>query len=219
MKIKRTNRLLIIISAFAVFSMLMLTIATSKVYASDRYQVSRDMSLILNGISAIIKNDPEKAMSSDPYDYIDNEYYNDMVLRGYSIIPIAMSKIDESKENGLEQYIWAICVEDISKTYLKDIKGYEWSNAKEWLEKWKQYLRNIPDKVEFIVNDKDHTIEEKKEILIGMGMMALPFIEDAIKANHEELIEIRDELIKKTGDVKESDIELIREIVQSVCNE
>lgn len=43
-----------------------------------------------------------------------------------------------AKMNGLREYLFAIAVEEITKTNLKE-KGYGWSNGKEWLDQWEIY--------------------------------------------------------------------------------
>ncbi len=196
-----------------------------KVYASEAYNVNTNMNMMMEEINTMIKNADENMMSSNPYDYIDNQYFDNITNRGISALPIITKQIASSESNGLREYILAIAAEEISNTHLNQENVYNWSNGKEWLNEWNIYLRSIPTKVDYIVNDTENTIEDKKLALNNIGVMGLPYIKDAIDAGHTEYQDIYDNLIgasvtsyrtSKKSNINGSDLEVIRNMVEEL---
>lgn len=238
------------IAAIAMVTVCILCIGIlgSKVSATEKYKVNADMNALLEEIDTETENqeendvvtDPDAIMevinammeknkmeygwSSNPYDYANNENFDNIVNLGIPALPVMVEEIEASEMNGLREYLFAIAVEEITKTDLKE-KAYGWSNGKEWLDQWKIYLRNIPVQVDYIVNDTESTVEEKEAALDELGMMSLPYIKDAIDAGHAEFQDIYDSIAgtsasgsrtAETDAVDESDVEIIRSMVEEV---
>lgn len=238
------------IAAIAMITVCVLCIGllSSKVSATEKYKVNANMNALLEGIGTAtekqeendIVTDPDALMeeidammeknkmeygwSSNPYDYANSENFDNIVNLGIPALPVIVEEIESSDMNGLREYLFAIAVEEITKTSLKE-KAYGWSNGKEWMNQWKIYLRNIPVQVDYIVNDTESTVEEKETALDELGMMSLPYIKDAIDAGHTEFQDIYDSIagISASGSrtaemdaVDESDVEIIRSMVEEV---
>jgi len=93
--------------------------------------------------------------------------------------------MDFRLQNG-KLYILAIAAQKITSSETdNDIKL--WSNAKEWLEEWNKYLRNVPIQVSYIASDTKTSLQEKEEGLKKLGVMALPYIKNEINNGHTEL--------------------------------
>lgn len=166
-------------------------------------------------------------LSSDPYDYIDSIYFENIVNRGIAALPAIVDKIDNSEKNGLEEYILAIAAEEISKKYLREDDIYKWANGKEWLSEWNVFLRSIPIRVDYIINDTENTIEEKHSALYDLGIMGLPYIKDAIDNGKTEFQTVYDAIIgndmsvytsgnEDTTTISASDLNVIRQMVEEV---
>lgn len=197
----------------------------TKVYASEEYNVNTNMNMMMEEIDAMIENSDESMMSSNPYDYIDNQYFDNIISRGISALPTITEEIASSESSGLREYILAIAAEEITATHLNKENVYNWSNGKEWLDEWNIYLRNIPTKVDYIINDTENTIEEKKQALNNLGIMSLPYIKDAIDAGHTEYQDIFNSIsgisaassrTNSNENIDESDLQIIRSMVEEV---
>lgn len=245
---KIKGRFGIAVIAMVVVCIICVGILSSKVTATEKYKVNSNMNAlmeeldtaaeqqeeaeavtapdaVMEEIDAMMeKNTMEYGWSSNPYDYVNNENFDNIVSLGIPALPVIVEEIEASEMNGLREYLFAIAVEEITKTSLKE-KAYGWSNGKEWLDQWTIYLRNIPAQVDYIVNDTESTVEEKETALNELGMMSLPYIKDAIDAGHTEYQDIYDSIAgisvsgsrtAETDVIDESDVEIIRSMVEAV---
>ncbi len=76
--------------------------------------------------------------SSSTYDYINNEYYDNIVHMGMDAVPILERKY-ENGPYGLESFIAAFIIEDITKCDVKEKYNLEWSNPEEFYKIWKEH--------------------------------------------------------------------------------
>lgn len=74
-----------------------------------------------------------------------------------------------------------------SKVNLKTYGGkkYGWATAKEFVKKWDEHLKNVPQKVKSIQSSPGSK-KEKNDALIQLGLPAVPFIMDSIEQGNEE---------------------------------
>lgn len=77
--------------------------------------------------------------SSNPYDYTKNEYYNDIVKLGSNAVPVLEKMYKNNKLTGLNAYISALAIQDITKCYLHEEYNLDWSTAEEFYDLWKNY--------------------------------------------------------------------------------
>lgn len=159
---------------------------TTKVFASDEYIVNSNLNAMMSEINTMIEKQDASMQSSNPYDYIKNEHFNNIIGRGINALPVLTSELNSSSENGLKEYILAIAVQEITETNVNENAVNAWSNGKEWVEECNKYLRNIPDKVQYVVNDTANSFEQKEKELQSLGLMSLPYIKDLIDKGHVE---------------------------------
>ncbi len=148
----------------------------------------------------MVADNPKKAMSSNPYDYVvDNANYRNIVNLDYQALPILRDKIANSATNGLKEYIMAIAAEEIAKVDLKG-SNFQWVNAKQWVKVWDNHLRSIPNNVQVIVAS-DSSNQEKVTRLVQLGVPAIPFIMDQVEQGNTVLSPALSELLKGSNRV------------------
>lgn len=172
----------------------MLTFTISKANASIASKIDQNISSIMDDVNKLATQNPQAAMSSSPYSYIDNANYKSIINLGSEALPILVDQIDQSKENGLREYILSIATEEIAKVDLKKNKS-EWSTAKEFTKVWKTHLKQIPTNVNDIVASNESN-DKKIQELVVLGTPAIPFIMDKIEQGNVELFPSLDQLLR-----------------------
>ena len=128
----------------------------------------------------LIQEDFVLGGSSNPWDYIAdgiNPYYNDILALGPVAIPDLKRELSESPNNGLEEYLFAIAIEEVEGadlTKLVDKNSLPWS-GKEFLEVWSGVERDAPQRISEIARSKSLSLEEKKQSLSAYGALAVPY--------------------------------------------
>ena len=77
--------------------------------------------------------------SSNPYDYTKNEYYTNIVKLGIDAVPVLESMYKNNKLTGVNAYISALAIQDITECHIYQEYNLEWSTAKEFYDLWKDY--------------------------------------------------------------------------------
>ena len=117
---------------------------TENIYYENKLIWDKDMTLEMcnydeleNKISDNFKqvNNVSNLLSSNPYDYIDNEYYKNIVSLGKDAVPILEKMYKNRKLVGLNAYLSALAIEDITGCHLST--KYNWSSAEEFYNLWK----------------------------------------------------------------------------------
>lgn len=177
----------IIVALFSMSFIITLFVNNQFASASIDEQVDTNLAAIQEEISKEVALKSELAMSSNPYDYIkDNKDFVSIVALGNNALPVLQNKIEQSLNNGLQEYILAIAIETISKTNLKNDPSTEWNSAKLFGEKWKRFLKDVPLKVDEISKSSKSTNDKINE-LIELGTPAIPFIADKVEEGKEDL--------------------------------
>lgn len=80
-------------------------------------------------------------ISSSTYDYIQNEYYDNIINLGSGAVPVLLKMYEngEFSKNGLDANISVIAIQEIAKCNIKDKYGVEWTKPEEFYELWKNY--------------------------------------------------------------------------------
>jgi hypothetical protein len=136
-------------------------------------------------------------LSSNPYDYIDNEGFRKIVAIGPEALVSIREKLSTSGANGLEEYILAIAAEEIAKVDFKS-RSIDWATGKEWLKRWDIHLRDLPVTVNSIFQSGD-SIAAKNAALTALGIPAIPFIKDKIERGNNDYIPAFKALLKGYG--------------------
>jgi hypothetical protein len=152
--------------------------------ATEIVEISMDR--IDKTIQEAIENKELLAFSSNPYDYIaDNEDYDKMVSLGVEALPELERLLAESENNGLNEFIIAIAIEDITNADVKEILDDEfaWENAKEFYENWSDIKLSADDNIEQIVASNDLTKAQKSQKISAYGVLAIPKLNEIIVEN------------------------------------
>lgn len=75
--------------------------------------------------------------SSNPFDYTKNEYYKNIVNLGKDAVPILEDMYNKGKLTGVNAYLSALAIQDITKCNLHEKYNLEWSTAEEFYTLWK----------------------------------------------------------------------------------
>lgn len=75
--------------------------------------------------------------SSNPYDYIKNENYKNIIKLGKKAVPVLEEKYNSNKLSGVYAYISALAVQDITGCNLYEEYDLDWSTAEEFYTLWK----------------------------------------------------------------------------------
>ncbi|MDO3410384.1 hypothetical protein QWJ34_11480 [Saccharibacillus sp. CPCC 101409] len=178
-------------------------------------QVDTNMVAIQETINKEVELRSEIAMSSNPYDYIkDNEDFENIVSLGNDALPVLQSKIQQSPNDGLQEYILAIAIEEISKTDLKKNPSTEWISAKDFEGEWKNFLKEIPSKVD-IISKSSEASSDKVNGLLELGTPAIPFIIDKVEEGNKDLLPALEVLTKEDGNLKMNSSLSTEELVKS----
>jgi hypothetical protein len=156
-----------------------------------------DLERLNEAIDVSCEEDRYLGFSSNPYDYISdgkNEYYNEIIALGIKALPALEKALAESEDNGLDKYILAIAIEEITGANVKEIEKSSggWGNAKEFESKWLALKENAPERIEAIVDSGTLSDDEKAEQLEAYGVLAVPVLEGMIeRGDLDESLAIR----------------------------
>lgn len=83
--------------------------------------------------------------SSNPYDYIKNDYYKNIINLGNTAVPVIISMHDNNEIESLEAYILAIAIQEITNCDIRKEYAIEWSTEEEFYNLWKDHNCNLYD--------------------------------------------------------------------------
>lgn len=75
--------------------------------------------------------------SSNPYDYTQNEYYQNIIAIGKQAIPVIEEMYENKELNSLNAYIVALAIQEIADCNLHEKYNIDWINADEFFTNWK----------------------------------------------------------------------------------
>lgn len=186
------------------------------ILASEKVNIN--LKNIDTSIQKEIDNQTPLSLSSNPYDYIaDNEYYDTIIKLGVAALPQLETTLQESKSNGLNEYIIAIAMNEISKADVKEILNdqYAWANAKAFLEVWSKIKSSATGDVIKIIQDKNLKLEEKKEKIENYGVLAVPAMESFMSnseiKNKDVLESIQD--LSASYQLKSGEVDILEDYI------
>lgn len=77
--------------------------------------------------------------SSNPYDYTKNGYYKNILKLGSDAVEVLENMYKSGKLTGVNAYISALAIQDITKCNLYEEYKLDWSTAEEFYDLWKDY--------------------------------------------------------------------------------
>jgi hypothetical protein len=193
--------------------------------STDRNTASAadEVKLYLEDIDAMIRseasNNTALSFSSNPYDYIaDNAGFQKIIDLGVSALPELERSLLESSDNGLNEYIIAIAIQDISGTDVDSINNrtvLSWENAKQFQAEWASAKENVNEQVKLIINSDTLTETQKSEKISAYGVLAVPELEQIISngdyKSNEDLSLLKS--IAEKQDLTVRDQEIIEEMI------
>lgn len=126
--------------------------------------------------------DTNTLISSNPYDYTDNEYYRNIVSLGFEAVPILMDKSEKKQITGVDSYVAAIAVQEITNCDLYEITGVDWETAEQFLELWNETMQHLPKQLKTIAENTEMTTADKRSEFQKYGIFGEAFL-------HETLVE------------------------------
>jgi len=126
------------------------------------------------------------SVSSNPYDYADSSpAISRLVAKGTPALPRIEAAINQSANDGLEEYMLVIAAEQIAKVKIGARSGdpLEWQTGKEWVSSWRRHLLAVPGEVQAIAHSS-MSASEKNLALTQLGTPALPFVLDEMAAGN-----------------------------------
>ena len=129
----------------------------------------------------------ETLLSSNPYTYIDNDYYRAIIALGFDAVGVLQNKSNMDGFSGLNSYISAIAIEEITKCKLSNITGKEYETADEFYKLWDETISNMPGTLIDIIENKDKTIEEKVTELENYGIFGEAFVNAILEDNTDQM--------------------------------
>lgn len=101
-----------------------------KSYVNDE-QLKNEIMANLNKI-----NEVTNVTSSNPYDYTNNEYYNNIVKLGKDAVPVLENMYKNNELSGLNAYLSALVIQDITNCNLYEKYNLDWTTADEFYSLW-----------------------------------------------------------------------------------
>ncbi len=133
------------------------------------------------------------AISSNPWDYVHDEYYDTIIDIGVEAVPVLTDMIEQEELSAPYDYVAGCAMVDITKCE----KASDWSSVQGFKGMWKSTIHNMPNDINRILNSESLTFEEKEVKIDEYGLLAYPYLEDIISGEMEELPELTKEEKKK----------------------
>ena len=159
-----------IISCFCLvaFAVLMIGITSSHSNATLASEIEENFTRMSN-LSV------DQMISSNPYDYINCEYYNNIVSMGIPALKVLEENYHNGVYQGLNAYIAALAIQDISGMNLYECTGCDWENSAQFFEEWDNTMQNLSDIFEKIINSDD-TVANKIQQIENYGAFGQAFL-------------------------------------------
>lgn len=141
-------------------------------------------------------------ISSNPYDYIDNNYYNNIIKLGMPAVSILEEQYNNNELNGLNAYIAALAIQEITGIQISedvDETWKTWQCAEEFFAQWNSIKQNMSKEIEIIATSSDSIEDLKTRIgrygIFGEAYVALIMEKDI--ENMEKIGFVYDDYISK----------------------
>ena len=123
---KRFLNYFIIALLIAISGLLLHNLMQEKTVAEEiDYNLAKINELSLNQIT-----------SSNPYDYIDNDHYNNIIKLGMPAVSVLEEKYSNNELHGLNAYIAALAIQEITGIQISEEADKTWETAEEFFAQW-----------------------------------------------------------------------------------
>lgn len=169
---------------------------------------------------------PLTLTSSNPYDYVDNQYYDNIVNLGVDAIDPLNEIIESGEVSALEQYVATIALQEITECDLNQATGEDWETVEQFLNRWEKTVMEMPNTFEQIQNNEKLSWKEKETEFKKYGIFAKAYAKEALKDNFEfggkKMTKTKDKDLQKAlkemaKDVKDKDYKKVLKYVDKQC--
>lgn len=140
----------------------------------------------------------EQVVSSNPYDYINNEYYDSIVALGFPAVQVIEEGYYSGHYAGLNAYIAGVAIQDITNMRLYECVGIDWGTAEEFFEGWDATIKDLPDIFGKIMNSDD-SMADKISSIEKFGIFGQYFLTSLANGN-ATTVELNGETVSVESD-------------------
>lgn len=166
----------------------------------------------------------EQAMSSNPYDYINNEYFDNIVELGVPAVKVIEQGYYNGKYAGLNAYIAALAIQKITDVNLYECTGEDWETGEQFFHNWNITMNRLPETFDEIINSDD-SMEVKISSIEKYGVFGEYFLSTAVNEKtsavefNGETISIHDQTAIKGAKItklSEDEMDAIKDYLESI---
>lgn len=206
------------VSSFLIF-MILFNQLNNKTVSAIENEVQFNLEKMEHSIDQMMEVDPLLALSSNPYDYIkNNQYYDNIMNLNIEALPYLEKELKNSQENGLNEYIFVIAMQEISKVDINGIleKEYAWENAKEFESKWTHVKNTVNDDVLNIIKSDSLSLKQKENKLSCYGLLAVPAMQKNLKNMRSMDVSVKQSIENMIQEfsISESDMNILIDYVK-----
>lgn len=179
--------------------------------------------------SCILKENPDAPItSSNPFDYVDKECYNNILAMGTDAIKPLQEQLDSGELSAPCEYVCCALMQEVTQCYMLEASGSSWGNVKTFKELWDATINSLPKTMESIQNNDSMSAQEKQAELGKYGVFGKVFVKEATKADFEmggEKIRITNHKSAKAvydnigSEVSDKDVENVMEYLDYKCRQ
>lgn len=139
----------------------------------------------------------QQSLSSNPYDYINNEYYDNIVAMGFPAVQVIEEGYYSGHYGGLNAYIAGVAIQDITNMRLYECVGIDWETAEQFFDSWDATINELPEIFGEIMNSDD-SMEEKLSRMEKFGIFGQYFLTTLANESGTS-VELSGETVSVTG--------------------
>lgn len=163
----KIKKILIFLSGIIVIALLV-SVALPKASTSMAAEIEENFTK-MSGLSL------QQSLSSSPYDYINNEYYDNIVAMGFPAVQVIEEGYDSGHYGGLNAYIAGVAIQEITGMNLYECMGIDWETAEQFFDSWDATINELPEIFGEIMNSDD-SVKEKLSHMDKFGIFGQYFL-------------------------------------------
>ena len=164
----KTNKKILLCLSGVIIVALMISLMASQGNATLAAEIEENFTQMSN-LSV------EQTLSSNPYDYINNEYYDNIVALGVPAIEVLEENYHNGVYTGLNAYIAALAIQDIANINLYKCTGTDWETPEQFFEKWDETMQDLSNIFDKIANS-DESMSDKIKQFENYGIFGKAFL-------------------------------------------
>lgn len=133
---------------------------------------------VSQNLEKILEVDSDVLTSSNPFDYTENKYYENIVNQGMDAADVLTDGIIDKNEASLDGYVAALAVEDITGVDVGKITGEDWESADEFWDLWNEIIKDMPSYMEELANESTDFTQDIKDYGVFGEVFVKQMIDD-----------------------------------------